>query len=75
MPKILCYMKKFKELAERIRCAMAGRPHKVLVDENERCICVTGINVPMLADLREIAVKFGAEVYPNNSWDFVEIEL
>ena len=68
-------MKKFNELAERIRCAMAGRNHEVIVDANERCICVQGINVPMLADLRMIAAEFGAEVYPNHSWDFVEIEV
>lgn len=68
-------MNRFNELAERIRCAMAGRGHEVFVDEETEAVCVMGINVPMLADLRMIAEDAGASVYVNNSWDCVEVEL
>ena len=68
-------MNRFNKLAERIRCAMDGRGHDVFVDEETKEVCVMGINVPMLADLRMIAEEVGAIVHVNNSWDCVEVEL
>lgn len=68
-------MRKFKELVRSIQDAMDGRDHDVVVDYAERWVSISRINVPMLADIREIAEKFGAEVYLNRSWDLVEVEM
>ena len=64
-----------KELAEKIAAAMLNRPHDVITDFEEGYICVTNINVPMLADIRMIAGEHGAFVYPDYSWGFVTVEF